>query len=135
MAASHYISKLLTQKGHNVTVKKAGETKLSEFDNYDFILLGTPSWLERDEEGQPHENFIRFMEDYKDVSIKPNKCAVFGLGDETYAHFGRGADILGEFLVSKGCTLITKPFKIDSYYVNPDKHQDLLTSWINELPL
>lgn len=135
MAAAQLISQYLTDKNHTVTIKKAKDTDLSEFNNYDFVILGTPSWLERKEEGQPHENFIQFMEKYKDISISPVKCAVFGLGDETYAHFGRGADKVAAFLKEKGCEVVTEPYKVDSYYVNQGKHEQAITEWITSLKL
>lgn len=135
MSAANFISKLLTEKGHQVTVKKASQSSLTEFNNYDFIILGTPSWLERKEEGQPHENFIKFMETYKDTIISPVPCAVFGLGDETYAHFGKGADRVAEFLQEKGCSVISKPYKVDGYYFNQEKNEKQLSDWIESLPL
>lgn len=135
LAASQFISNLLLNKGHEVTIKKAKGTHIIEFNDYDFIMLGSPSWLERNEEGQPHENFIKFMSDSQNEIISPKKCAVFGLGDETYAHFARGADIIAKFMESKGCNVVTKPFKLDSYYINQQKHEQQLTEWINTLPL
>ncbi len=135
LAAAQFISSLLSQKGHSVTIRKANETELLEFNNYDFVILGTPSWLERKEEGQPHENFIQFMERCKDTSITPVKCAVFGLGDETYAHFARGADRVAAFLKEKGCDIVSPPFKVDSYYVNQGKHEQAVTEWITSLGL
>ncbi len=135
LAASEYISKLLTNQGHDVTTKKASQTKLSEFNHYDFIMLGTPSWLERNEEGQPHENFIKFIEASKNEVIEPKQCAVFGLGDETYAHFGGGADMLSKFLQEKGCNMSAKPLKIDSFYVDQEKNEKQIAEWIKTLPL
>lgn len=135
MAAANFISKLLTGKGHNIVLKKASQISLPEFNNYDFVILGTPSWLERKEEGQPHENFIKFMEQYKDTNISPVPCAVYGLGDETYAHFGRGADKVATFLQEKGCKVISKPYKVDGYFFNQEQKEQQLTDWVNSLLL
>lgn len=135
LAASQFISHALEEQGHEVTTKRASQTKFTEFNDYDFIFLGTPSWLERNEEGQPHENFIKFIEASKNESIEPKNCAVFGLGDETYAHFGRGADRLITFLQEKGCTVVSKPLKIDSFYVNQERHEKQISEWLKTLPL
>lgn len=135
MAAAQYVSKILLQKNHTVTLKRANEIELGECTKYDFIFMATPSWLENGQEGQPHLNFIKLLEQGKNISLQGKKFAIFGLGDETYAHFGRGADILANTIQERGGEIVSKPLKIDSYYVDPEKHEKQLTEWLDSLPL
>ncbi len=135
MAAAEFVSKILSNEGNTVTLKRANEITLDAFNTFDFIIIATPSWLENGKEGQPHANFIALMNSSEQTVITGKKCAIFGLGDETYAHFARGADILAKFIEEKGGVLVTKPFKIDSYYVNTNRHEQQLTEWVKQLPL
>ncbi len=135
MAASEFAAKILTTKGHTVELKRSSELQKTEFDNYDLVILATPSWLERGDEGQPHENFLKFIDTFQGVSFANKKFALFGLGDQTYAHFGRGVDRLATFVTNNGGQIISTPLKIDGFYFNQKQNEEILQSWIENLPL
>lgn len=135
MSAADIASKFLSSKGHNVTVKRAGQSSFSECNNYDFIILATPSWLERKDEGQPHENFLKLMDEGANMSFTGKKFALFGLGDETYAHFGRGVDRLATFVTNHGGEIVTPSLKINGYLFNQQQSEEMLISWLEKLPL
>ncbi|HRN70407.1 MAG TPA: flavodoxin domain-containing protein, partial [Candidatus Woesebacteria bacterium] len=121
---------------HVVTIKRASETNLTEFNNYDLIILSTPSWLERKDEGQPHENFLKLMDTAtENTSFSGKKFALFGLGDETYAHFGRGIDRVGIFVTEHGGEIIAPILKMDGYLFSPKQSEEKLLSWLESLPL
>lgn len=135
-AAADIVAKHLSSKGHTLTIKRANEATLPEFTTYDFIILATPSWLERKDEGQPHENFLKLMDTAtENTSFAGKKFALFGLGDETYAHFGRGIDRVGAFVTNYGGEIAVPTLKIDGYLFNPKQSEEQLLSWLDSLPL
>ena len=133
--AATYLYDELTRKNHKVLLKRPSEVTLDQFSSPDLVIFGTPSWLVDNIEGKPHTNFIKLMETMKDSHLKEKNIAIFGLGDESYAHFCEGVDILEKFIKEKQGNIITKSLKLNSYYTNQEECHKKITAWIESMPL
>ncbi len=135
LEAAQFVFSLLSQKNQQVTLKRADEISKDDFLASDFIIFATPSWFVDNIEGKPHINFIKLMDTVNNVQLANKKCAVFGLGDQSYAHFCGGVTILEKFIGDNGGTIVAKSLKLDSYYANKESCHAKLSSWIETLPL
>jgi flavodoxin len=134
MIAAEFAVSVLQKKGHTATILQTHLSDPQTYPQYDLIIMATPSWLERGEEGQPHIYILRFMDDMKDTTFK-GKFAFFGLGDSTYAHFGQGVESLEAFMKARGATVVLPLLKIDSSLFDEEKSKELLSQWLETLPL
>ena len=134
-AAVEYMGEVLKDLHHTVEIIHAIDAKPDSFSSHELLLFATPSWLERDREGQPHINFIKFMEKFNKESFANKNIALMGLGDETYAHFCGGVDILKKFLEERGGKILSSPLKLDSYLMKPEECKKIIKEWITALPL
>ena len=133
-AAVEYAASELEKLNHEVEIIQAINAKPDDFSVHDFFLFATPSWLERDREGQPHVNFITFMEKFKEAAFKDKKIALMGLGDEVYAHFCGGVDVLKKFFEERGGKILSEPLKLNSYYMKKEECKKIIKEWISALP-
>lgn len=129
---SNLISQILTEAGHQVTVKNIQEITAPDFANYEAVLLGSPSWDYEGKEGQPHHDFTAFINSYPEGMIySDKKFAVFGLGDSNYTHFCGAVDHLVEFVTNKiQGQLVAEPLKIDQFYSNMDTGTQQVNDWV-----
>ena len=132
-AASDFLSQTLTGMGHTVTVKTIGEMTFEETLSYDLRIFASPSWDNDGLEGQPHIDFVNFMNNSAGKKFENKPCAVFGLGDTSYGHFCGAVDIIAEFVKKAEGKLIADPLKIDGYLFNMDSNNALLTEWAGKL--
>lgn len=130
LTASQLVAETLTSKNHTVTHKNAGEFNLDEFNNYDLVILGSPSWFLRGKDGMPHQHFLTLIDQAPGKSFPDTCFAVFGLGDTSYAHFCGGVDHLEGFVKQLGGKLITDSLRIDSYYFDEENNAKKLTDWV-----
>lgn len=65
-----------------LTVHDIADVTQLEFANYDFIILGIPTW----DFGQIQSDWEEFWDDMAEVDLSGKKLALFGLGDQ----FGYG---------------------------------------------
>lgn len=135
LEAAKFITNKLTEKGHEITMKRADEITLDEFTSPELIIFGTPSWFVDNVEGKPHEHFVKLMDTMKNSTLQKKNIAIFGLGDESYAYFCGGVTILEKFLKEKQGTIVIESLKLDSYYANQEPCHEKITTWINKLPL
>lgn len=131
--ASTFIYNLLIEKGHTAAIKRANEVNLDEFTSPDLIIFGTPSWFVDNVEGKPHANFVKLMDAIKTSHFENKKVAVFGLGDETYAHFCRGVDSIETFIKEQGATIINESLKLNDYYPKQQDCHNKLQKWTESL--
>ena len=132
-AASEFLSQTLTGLGHQVTVKTIAETTFEETLTFDLRIFASPSWDNDGLEGQPHVDFVTFMNNNADKKFTGKPCAVFGLGDSSYGHFCGAVDIITDYVKKAEGNLIVESLKIDGYLFNMDANNKLLTDWANKL--
>lgn len=133
LMASQTVMETLTKPGHNVVLKTAVEVKPEELTASDLIVLGSPSWDYDGKEGQPHEDFLKFIESMKSVNLENKPFAVFGLGDSSYMNFCGAVNVLEEFVKNVKGKLVVASLKIDGYFLDQQKSTQSLTDWAEKL--
>jgi flavodoxin I len=123
-----FIREILEGLGHEVTVQDASETYSFELENYDLIILGSPTYGYGDVTAQ----FQPLLENMSSLDLSGKRAAVFGLGDsEMYPDdFATSTEVLENVLTVCGATLATDPLKIDG---NPTEFEDDIKQWAYEL--
>lgn len=132
-AASEYLSQILTDNGHQATVKTISETSFEETLNYDLRIFASPTWDYEGKDGQPHQDFIAWMEKNKDKKFDGKNCAVLGLGDSSYAHFCGAVPIIEEFIKTAGGVLKKDSLKIDGYLFDIEKNNNFILEWSKKI--
>ncbi len=131
--ASEVLTDTLETFGYDVTMKNVADINLDEIAHYDLVILGSPSWMIDHKDGQPHHLFLEFFNKVGSREFKNVLFAVFGLGDSSFAHFCGAVDHLEEFVDQVNGTLLSPSLKIDSYYFNQEKNDELLRNWLHEV--
>ncbi len=125
LEVSNYIASVFTQKGFEIKQKDAREVEPDEFNNYDLIILGSPTWGE----GDAHDLFKRLIEKFDNITLPGKHFAIFGLGDTNYAHFCGAAEQLEEFVKKLNGKLIIKTHKINNFYFNQQEEIPRVENW------
>lgn len=128
--AAEIIRDTVKSLGHDVTVTNVSNASPEEFDPYNLIIMGSPSWMIENKDGQPHHEFLEYMKKMGGKTYPDKEFAVFGLGDTSYAHFCGAVKHLEEFVAKMRGTLITKSLKIDGFYFNQDANEESARSWV-----
>lgn len=135
MLAAELAGRVLQAAGHTVTLKRAGAVEPKEFNNYDFIVLGSCTWglviNGQWTQGQLQNHMYDLQQKLiKEQRIFPGKkFAVFALGDSSYTHFCAAADRLQSLVNDVGGELVSEPLRIDGWFFHPDENEKLLTEW------
>jgi flavodoxin I len=129
LEVSNYIAEEFNVQRKEITIKDARQVEPEEFNNYDLIILGSPTWGE----GEAHELFKRLFEKSAGFTFPNKKFAVFALGDTSYQHFCAAADTLGEFVKNLKGKLIVDPLKINNFYFNQNEEFPKITNWTQKI--
>ena len=132
-AASEFLSQTLTSAGHQVTTKMINELTFENTLNYDLRIFASPSWDYEGKEGQPHQDFITWMQNSTGKKFDGKSCVVLGLGDSSYAHFCGAVPIMEDFIKTAGGTLKTTSLMIDGYLFDTEKNNNLILEWAKKL--
>lgn len=133
------IRKNLEAGGHQVTIKKTVDVNPSEVNQYDVVILGSPSWdfttAEGQRlEGQPHETMQQLLAQLqKDSSLAGRKFAIYGLGDSSYTHLCGAVDQMEQFVKNISAHQIIDSLRIDSYYFDLDNNNAKVEDWATRL--
>lgn len=134
---STIIEDILKNRGHEVKRQTAKVTNPEDFNGYDLIILGSPSWQggEGDKkDGQPHIHFAELMQKFQQgIAFDKKSFAIYGLGDAHYARFCGAVDILEEWVKNLKGALITQSLRINKYPFDEDKNNQLIHTWTNGL--
>ncbi len=133
MEASEFIAQLIRDKGHIVNLKKIAETHPDEFNEYDLVMLGSPSWLVNNTEGMPHDDFVNFFKLAEGKVYEQKKFVIYGLGDASYAHFCGAVDHIEEFVHKMKGNIVTESLRIDGYLMDEKNAQDHIKTWIDNV--
>lgn len=129
LEVSNYISEEFSKKGKEITVKDARDVEPDEFNNYELILLGSPTWGD----GNVHDLFLRLFEKSINKKYPGKKFGVFGLGDTTYAHFCTSVEHLSEYVKNIGGTLVGDGLKINNFYFNQEEEMPRIIEWADKI--
>lgn len=131
--ACEFLSQTLSGLGHQVTMKQISELSFEDTLAYDLRIFSSPSWDDGELEGQPHMDFGSFIKNSAGKSFSGKNCAVFGLGDTSYAHFCGAVDIIIDFVQKNGGKLISTPLKIDGYLFDMEGNNKKISDWAHTL--
>ena len=118
---------------YEVTHKLINEVNPDELNSYDFILFASPSWWNREKDGQPHEFFLAFMDQMEGKTLPDKRFAIVGCGDEKYTHFCGAVDVLEEFVKKLGGKLVVDSMRIDGFYFNQPLNEQKIAEWTQKL--
>ncbi len=135
MQAVAVVNEALASKGHRATIQKAKDTNTEDFNSYDLIILGSPSWWINNKDGMPHEDFVALIERSQGKLFENKPIAIFGLGDESYAHFCGAVDHLKAFAESGKGKITGEILRIDGYLFNEDRNAKRLLEWLDTVLL
>lgn len=133
MTAADFLTKTLRENGHQVEQKLISEVTFEDCLPYDLRIFSSPSWDDEKASGQPHIDFIIFMEKSAAKSLSGKSCAIFGLGDSTYDHYCGAVDIIEEFIKKLGGKLIVSSLRIDNYFFDMPGYNQKLAEWAAKL--
>lgn len=132
-AASQIVLTNLKNKGHHVDVKTPTQINPKDFNNFDLMIFCTPTWDYNGMEGQPHEDFVHFMEQSNDGISENKKFAIMGLGDSSYHKFCGSVDVLEEYVKKIKGNLIVPSLRIDGFFYDQTKNENLIQTWSEKL--
>lgn len=129
MTASQILADALTELGHQVTAQLVTETTGDHLTQAEALIFASPSWDFQGHEGMPHEDFLPFMEQHKDLKIPGKPVAILGLGDQNYTHFCGAVGHLEAYVTGLEAELIVESLKIDQFYMDEAAHTQSIKHW------
>jgi flavodoxin I len=126
------IQEILSEK-FAVEMQNAVEFKPEDIKKYDTVILGSPSWLSRGEEGMPTETMLKLLDVWKGQKFSNKKFAVYGCGDDGFATFCGAVGHLEDFIKSVGGTFLIPSLRLNSFWFDIDKNVELAKKWAKEL--
>lgn len=127
------IAATLRANQHSVNIVNADNFDVRKTSHYDLIVLGSPSWRVKRDEGSPHEAILTLMDRFFVRNLKNQKFAVFGCGDTSYTQFCGAVDTLEKYLKTVGARIVAPSLRIDGFYFNLNTSQKLSEVWVNNL--
>lgn len=134
LTVSELIQSELLNKGHKVDLINAAEVDPLTLNNYDLVMLGSPSWMIDNKDGQPHHLYFELMKKMEGMTFENKNFAIFGLGDNAYARLCGAVDVLEEFVEKIQGKLITDSLRVDSFYFDREKNEGKVREWVVKLP-
>lgn len=133
VATEVLLNKLSASDEVSVIRKKISDFDVNEVDDYDLIILASPSWFVDGKQGQPHEDFFALLNSEEVEWIKGKRFAVFGLGDKTYREFCGCVDVLESFVNENGGEILLDSIKLNNYLFSAEFSDKLIVDWVIEL--
>ncbi|PQJ21901.1 flavodoxin [Tenacibaculum sp. SG-28] len=93
-------------KEMDIEVIEVTNVSSSDFEKFDFIILGLSTWYD----GDLQSDWESYFDEFKSISFSGKKVALFGLGDQ-YGYgeyFIDGVGILAKVVLENGGTIIGK---------------------------
>lgn len=133
-SASQKVADFLQTKGVKVTVRRVEDASVDDLNNFNNIILASPSWMVDNKDGQPHIHMKEFLlQKAAGVNLEGKKIAIFGLGDTSYAHFCGAVDVMEKYVHDHGGELVQPSLRIDSFYFNEEENTKTLLNWVQQL--
>lgn len=124
---TEYIAGLIQKEWgeDSVDIHDVAGMDLAIFEEYDFLILGVPSWYD----GQVQDDWDEMLENLEDVDLKDRVIAIYGLGDQQDwgLYFIDAVGALADKFTTEGAKLIGEwPVEgydfIESQAINTDGH-------------
>lgn len=120
-------------KDFSVTMQNASETGLDDADNYDMIILGSPTWDFGGKVGMPHEMMLELLNKWKQKSFAQKRFAVYGCGDRMFVEFCAAVDYMEKFVASAGGQLAAPSLRLNNFFFDLDNNTELAKKWAEKL--
>lgn len=123
------VTKLLTEKGHEVEMFLVKTTEPADVGEFDLLILAAPTHGH----GEMEQYMNVFLKKLESVDMKGWKCALIGLGDPKYDddYHLEGIRIMMMFLKEKGAEIVGMPLRITK---SPFQWLDnLVVRWVEKL--
>ncbi len=119
------IQKQLREAGHETILHSVKYDGMQpSLEGIDLVLFGGPTY----DDGKLEKTLREFIDVYS-PDLSRHKVAVFGLGNKTYPQFCVAADILEEWVKSKGGRLVVESLRVDGF---PD-HLEKISEYVQSL--
>lgn len=129
MSASQVLSDTLAEQGHQVSMQLVTETTADQLTQAEALILASPTWDYNGHEGMPHEDFLPFMEQHKDLKMPGKPVAILGLGDQNYSHFCGAVGHMEEYVRGLEMNLVVESLKIDQFYMDEPGNTEKVKNW------
>ncbi len=133
LLVSEIIENELSKAGAAVVRKDIRYASEKDIKQNDVIILGSPSWWNRNKDGMPHEFMLSFMDSLQGFTFPAKKFAVFGLGDTAYTRFCGAVDQLEAFVASLNGRLLIPSLRIDGFFFNQKENEEKVQEWTQNL--
>ncbi len=120
-------------KDFSVNMLNASETGLNDADNYDVIILGSPTWDYGGRDGMPHEMMMELLNKWQHKSLAQKQFAVFGCGDKMFVEFCAAVDYMEKFIDSAGGRLLLPSLRLNNFFFELDNNTELAKKWAGDL--
>lgn len=132
LIVSELLQEELQKKQHEVKLINAREVDPQTINDFDLIMIGSPSWWNKSD-GQPHDAYFELMPKMEELNLENKKFAVFGLGDNTYGRLCGAVDVLEEFVHKMKGNLVTESLRIDSFFFDQKNNEEKAREWAESL--
>jgi len=105
------VAEVLTNSKHLVTVKRAEQSAISDFEGFDVLVFASSTYGQ----GLLQDYFEPLYFEIKKAGLKGKKCAVIGLGDNKYnvEYVVEAAKILENMVKDGGGELIVPSLRVN----------------------
>lgn len=133
LLVSEVIENELNKVGARVVRKDIRYASKNDLKQNDVIILGSPSWWNRNKDGMPHEFMLSFMESLQGFTFPAKKFAIFGLGDTAYTRFCGAVDQLEAFVESVNGHLLVPSLRIDGFFFQQKENEKKAQEWTHNI--
>lgn len=121
-----YIQEGLQQSGISCDVKDVMDVTADVLVEYDFILLGSPTY----EPKMIQEDMLPFFDDLEKLRLDGKLGAAFGPGDSAWPDFCTAVEMLEERMKACGLQILIEPMMIDGIV---EEAEDATLEWARKL--
>lgn len=116
-----------------VSMQNVMEFKPEDIKKFDTVILGSPSWYSRGEEGMPTETMLKLLDAWKGQQFNKKRFALYGCGDEGFATFCGAVKHLEDFVTSTNGQFILPSLRLNSFWFDIDRNVEIAKKWAKDL--
>lgn len=117
-----YVKRGLEDAGHNVTMKDVVYADIDELQDYELIVLGSPTY----EPKMVQDDMLPFYDKLASVDLQGKKAAAFGPGDTAWPDFCEAVHYIEKRLRECGAEIICESLMIDGVV---EEHEARAVEW------
>ncbi len=127
------IIKEILSTNFEVVMQNALESKPTDIKNYDTVILGSPSWFSRGEEGMPSETMLKLTDVWGKQNLSNKHFAVYGCGDDSYMTFCGAVNHLENFVKNVKGNFMLPSLRLNGFFFDVDKNVEQVKKWAADL--